>query len=407
MIAWLNPSAVFALAAAAVPLVIHLLLRQRARRIVVPSVRFIRQGDESSLRMRTPSDLLLLAVRTAIVALAAIAVLQPLALSSGRKATWAGRIVRAIVVDTSDSVDADAADIAARAEARDAFAARRFDAADPGAALAKAADWLNAAGPARKELVVLSDFQLGTVTAAQIDQVPSSVGIRPVRIAQRSSDVALDAGRVLHRDLALDVHVELSGADTRVSLTSSSPDPEGLRIVTSEQRTDTATSLMSAVRNAGVLAPSRDQPVVVSFRGSPEEQRDETFSPWVRAAALRLLMAPSVRELEPRVLQRDGALVVAVDTDVNSWPAAALLHAVLNSRRDEGDWTEKEPLAVPDPELRAWTRQPAPPDADAWRQGDESDGRWCWLGSLLLLGVEVFIRRAKQAPTTVESARAA
>ena len=170
MIAWLNPSAVFALAAAAVPLVIHLLLRQRARRIVVPSVRFIRQGDESSLRMRTPSDLLLLAVRTAIVALAAIAVLQPLALSSGRKATWAGRIVRAIVVDTSDSVDADAADIAARAEARDAFAARRFDAADPGAALAKAADWLNAAGPARKELVVLSDFQLGTVTAAQIDQ---------------------------------------------------------------------------------------------------------------------------------------------------------------------------------------------------------------------------------------------
>ena len=292
--------------------------------------------------MRTPSDLLLLAVRTAIVALAAIAVLQPLALSSGRKATWAGRIVRAIVVDTSDSVDADAADIAARAEARDAFAARRYDAADPGAALAKAADWLNAAGPARKELVVLSDFQLGTVTAAQIDQVPSSVGIRPVRIARRSSDVAFNAGRFFHRNLALDVHVELSGADTRVSLTSSSPDPEGLRIVTGEQRSDAATSLMSAVRNAGVLAPSRDQPVVVSFRGSPEEQRDETFSPWVRAAALRLLMAPSVRELEPRVLQRDGALVVAVDTDVNSWPAAAVLHAVLNSRRDESDWTEKE-----------------------------------------------------------------
>ena len=229
--------------------------------------------------MRTPSDLLLLAVRTAIVALAAIAVLQPLALSSGRKATWAGRIVRAIVVDTSNSVDADAADIAARAEARDAFAARRYDAADPGAALAKAADWLNAAGPARKELVVLSDFQLGTVTAAQIDQVPSSVGIRPVRIARRSSDVALNAGRVLHRDLALDVHVELSGADTRVSLTSSFPDPEGLRIVTGEERSDAATSLMSAVRNAGVLAPSRDQPVVVSFRGSPEEQRDETSLP--------------------------------------------------------------------------------------------------------------------------------
>ena len=34
------------------------------------------------------------------------------------------------------------------------------------------------------------------------------------------------------RNLALDVHVGLSGADTRVSLTSSSPDPEGLRIVT-------------------------------------------------------------------------------------------------------------------------------------------------------------------------------
>ena len=48
MIAWLNPGGLPLIALAALPIVIHLLLRRRARVVPFPTVRFIVPSDRSA-----------------------------------------------------------------------------------------------------------------------------------------------------------------------------------------------------------------------------------------------------------------------------------------------------------------------------------------------------------------------
>lgn len=408
MIAWLNPSAVLAIAAVAVPLVIHLLLRQRARRIVVPSVRFVRRSDESALRMRAPSDLLLLAVRVAIVALAALALMQPLLLSPARRSTWAGRVVRAIVVDISESVDAVAIRAAADAEDRDAFAARRFESMEPGAAVERAVAWLNIAPPARREVVLLSDFQLGAVMNAQVNRVPKEMGIRAVRIGRPAGRANFTAATVMHGDALFAAHVELDDAGTGVTLISQPRSLQGLELLGDARQREGIDTVLRTVRQAGAISPAPEQPIVVRFAGSAvHDQDEEPLSSWARRSAVRLLISPVLEHTSPRVTQRGGALVVDVDVAAGSWQAAAVVQAALNARFDQREWKEREPLTVADDQLRAWTRQAPPPAADAWRHGNESDSRWFWVAALLLMGVEMLVRRLRPQRNTVENARAA
>ncbi len=115
MIAWLNPGALVAIAAAALPIVVHLLLRARAARVIVPSVRFISATRESAIRIRRPSDGVLLLLRMLIVVCAALALAAPVVITESRTSAWMNRTIRAIVVDTSASVDpASAAEAASR-----------------------------------------------------------------------------------------------------------------------------------------------------------------------------------------------------------------------------------------------------------------------------------------------------
>lgn len=409
MIAWLNPAAFVTIAAVSAPLIIHLLLRQRARRVVFPSVRFIAKMDESSMRFRAPSDLLLLLVRLGIVACAALALAQPLLVSDSRLAAWGDRTVRAVVVDTSDSVDGRAAREAADAEARGAVAVRRFESPDPSAELAKAVAWLNAAGPARRELVVLSDFQNGILTRSQVERVPPTMGIRLVRLAARTAPrTQFDAGAVLHGDEELVQRTELAGPETSVTLRRESPVPGGLQLLTDERERRTVEALMHSVRAAGAVSPSSDHPISIRFRGAaapaqPEEASDE----WVRQASMRLLISPALQGIRTRVAQRNGALAVDVDTPADSWNAVAVLQAALNARRDERAWREREPQAIPDGELAAWMRETPLPEADAWRRTDGSDGHWLWLAALVLIGFETMLRRTPASRGRVQDERAA
>jgi hypothetical protein len=409
VIAWLNPAAAAGLAAVALPLLIHLLLRQRARRIVVPSVRFILPSTESSVRLRTPSDVLLLAVRAGIVALAATALMQPLLVTAARRSTWASRVVRAIVVDTSESVDAAAVRAAADAEARDAFAVRRFESPDPAEAMALAVAWLKNSGPGRRELVVLSDFQLGAISSAQVDRVPQVIGMRMAKIAGTNPALpGLEAGKVIHGGARMAQHAELAGNETAVTLIAAAAGFEGLEVLAGDQQPGAVERLVDTVGRAGAVAPATDEPIVVRFAGAPPHDRPEqAFSPWARAASMRLLLAPGLQDLSPRVSQRGGALVVDVDVDADSWRAAAVLQAALNARRDERAWQEREPLKVSDDELAAWTRSAPDPTSDAWKHGDQSDGRWFWFVALVLMGAEVGLRRSAPANRGAEVARAA
>ncbi|MCA1652019.1 MAG: BatA domain-containing protein [Acidobacteria bacterium] len=74
MISWLYPAAWMRLAALAGPIVVHLLRRQRAARLAFPSLRFVPASRTAAIRLRLPTEPLLLAVRVAIVALRLLAI---------------------------------------------------------------------------------------------------------------------------------------------------------------------------------------------------------------------------------------------------------------------------------------------------------------------------------------------
>ena len=86
------------------PVVVHLLRRQRARRVLFPTLQFLVSTRAAAARLRTPSDLPLLALRVAIVAAAAIAAAQPFLVTGWRRAAWEQRVARALVIDTSESM---------------------------------------------------------------------------------------------------------------------------------------------------------------------------------------------------------------------------------------------------------------------------------------------------------------
>ena len=94
MIEWLQPAALFGIVLAMLPFVIHLLRTRRADRIQFPSIRFIRPSTTAAVRLRSPSDWSLLAVRTAIVAAAVLALAQPVWLTPARLARWNALTVR-------------------------------------------------------------------------------------------------------------------------------------------------------------------------------------------------------------------------------------------------------------------------------------------------------------------------
>ena len=81
MIGWQQPAALFGLVLAAIPLIIHLLRTRRADRIQFPSIRFIKPSTTAAVRLRSPSDWSLLAVRTAIVTAAVLALARPVLLT--------------------------------------------------------------------------------------------------------------------------------------------------------------------------------------------------------------------------------------------------------------------------------------------------------------------------------------
>lgn len=407
MITWLAPAAAIAIAAVTLPILVHLLVRHRAERVIFPSVRFLSRSDESSWRLRAPSDWVLLAVRVGTIAVAALALMQPLMITEGRRRAWSERTVRAIIVDTSNSVDGAAARLAADGETNGTLATRRIDSTDAGAAMPRAIAWLTASAPARREVVVVSDFQHGTLNERALENVPRTIGVRMVPVpGNRDTAVGFESGRVLHGDRVLAQRTQLVGWQTALSLSNSSSEMDGLQVF-ADARDPGGAAATQAARVAGAVAPSGDQPIAIRFRGAaPAAGPPESPSSWARAAAVRLLIVPGVHEAVPQVSQRGGALNVALDTPADSWAALAVLHATLNARRDEHAWHEREPERIPEPQLVAWTRDAPPPAADAWRQSEDTDGRWLWLVAIGLMAVEQVIRRASVVIRS-EAARAA
>jgi hypothetical protein len=448
MMGWLNPGALWALPVAAIPLVIHLLRTHHATRVPFPSLRFVQPSRTAAVRMRMPSDILLLLVRAAIVALAVVALAGPIVLTGARVAAWNSRTARAVVVDVSDSMRAAdgsgrppeaAAAEAAAAELRTATYGRRIDARVLAEGLARASAWLAASPPARREIVVISDLQRGALGGSRPPAIPDGTGLRFIPVGRRAESTTFAGTTLLGtRDVAVRKQSIEATADTTTVVTRPRTGAEaaGLRLIAPAGAEQSVARLLRAVAIAGAPAGAADQPIVIEFAGAPPGAI--VVSPvrpgWMLRTVLRLLDDRAVSSSSPasasgseragdvpwttlamtpdnRPLLRAAAsgseLLLDIGAPADGLFAAEVVRAVLTARLDPAAYDEYEVGRLDDALLNALTREPGPVTRDAWRSADSSDARWLWLVALVLLGAEQWLRERSARHRQQEAVRAA
>ena len=114
---FLNPLFLFGLAAAAVPILIHLFTRKRPREMAFPSLEFLAEVNRSEIRRLRLRQWLLLLLRTLAIAALALAMSRP-ALKGTAGLGRGGSTTVVALVDQSGSMGAVAAGGTLFAEAR-------------------------------------------------------------------------------------------------------------------------------------------------------------------------------------------------------------------------------------------------------------------------------------------------
>jgi hypothetical protein len=411
---WRHPIAWLGLAALAVPILVHLLGRAAARRQRFPTLRFLLASRQMPVRRDRLKDLGLLAIRCGVVVAATAALAQPLSWSANR-AQAGDAIARAILVDTSASMaraapgGGSALDTARREAGRLAASSdgSRIVMTDaPRGDLEGALAWL-ATQPGRREVAVLSDFQITALDEADLRGVPAGTGVRLVRVEagawpgrspgpavlilsgpgeRTRADAAWHAARALRAPAA-------ARADRPVAVVFQ--DAEDYRALVSQ-----ATPFDAAWMFDVSAAVARDPLLVeaaagVEAAGPPasEASASAAIVPLVRTSSGQ----PAVLAAGGRVRGEDRLLFFPL-ADAGSPLSAALVAAVARATGDAPTARELDARTRADRELRTWEREPAPPAPGPGSAGDQSDGRWLWGVALLLLAVEAWGRRGRHAP---------
>lgn len=424
--AWLNPGALAGLALLAGPVLVHLLLRHRAERVLFPSLRFVRASRTAAVRLRPPSDLLLLALRLATLGLAVLALAQPLLLTPARVAAWNARLARAVVVDVSDSMKPLMAS-AARAGDGEALSTPftfRIEARDLATGFRKAVAALPKAPPARREIVVISDFQSGALRRADVDTVPFETGLRFVQVGDPQAERLVPGLDMFRAARSARQEFVLSTEATRMHATVEGPEIEGLALLAAPSDVGTVHALRRAVAAAGAPAPSPRQPVVIAFDGAvlPRSVRRPDAG-WMLETVLRLTndrdLADAAKEVDAvakpaegawhslfrdrkgrtlvRAAAADSALLVDVAAAPAAFVAAAAVRGVLVARQGVTARPEDEVRRMASAELAGFARPPGPVSQKVQHPGQSSDARWGWALVLVLLTVEIAARRKQNA----------
>jgi len=374
---WLSPWAFLGLAAMALPILVHWLARHEADRRPFPTVRFVPTTPPTSVRRHRLTDLVLLALRCAIIAAAAAALAQPALRTAPAPG---GRPPRAIVVDTSASMlrtlagdtattGATAADAAVATALADADTSVVVRDSDVRRALSRAGAWLREQ-PGAGEVVVISDFQVGAISDADFDALPASAGRRFVRVGV--------AGTV--------------------------PAPAGagtVRVYGAPAAEAAARAVVGGDSTRAEGAPA----IVVAFAGAPE------FAP-LKADA-RPIDTPEMYALAMRVAEKTSgvffgsigdpkktpdvfsAVVFLSTAPPDSVEAATLIANALRAAAAPAvSLPEREPDTTDAAVVDSWQREPRPDVAPG--SGDPySLSRWVWGLVLALLALETWVRRQR------------
>jgi hypothetical protein len=409
VIAWALPAAFAGLFLLAGPVLVHMLLRRNARRVVFPTSRFFAATQAAAVRFQRPSDIGLLVLRCAIVLTAVLAAAQPIVFGVWRTRAWNGRSARAVVLDTSRSMPsaAEAGRLADQEMA--AFASERFAAADLRDALSRAADWIARTPPARREIVVISDFQRGTLDRDALAAVPAGVGLRFIRAGRHPEE----------RDVPLPVIAGWRGgawqgaATIRGDAIEASWTRRGASIIewvgTRQARGDepAARRAVAGAASFGIAPAPAGRRAVVAYAGAEPVAGDgPVATDWMLRAELAIRRSDLLRQTGATITtaEQADALVVHVSVGAADPMAAAVARAVMLALSPAAIVDrELEVATIPDAELAGWRRDPAPvTNVTAVPRGIVSDARWLWGLALLLLAVETWVRRSRAGRSAAE-----
>jgi hypothetical protein len=435
---WVNPLALLALAAAAAPILIHILIQRRAERFPFPTLRFLQPTRLASIRRHVLEDPALLVVRVSILVSAAFALAGPLLLTAARREAWDRRLVRAIVVDGG----ASAADVTEEGgDRRTIVMQRQFDGPSLADSIRRATLWLETTPPARREIVVVSPLAIGSITHADIASVSNDIGVRFQKSATLPAARTADGGRLLTADRVRAREVTLTGDRTSfrdVDVGGVSVWP--IEVISSERDRQVIDAAIAAVRsrNVWVAAPDRrarlelvapgDQ-ATESARPDPTIEASPVQQPWMAQAIAKIATDPDLRGAGVRTaaglanqrfssapwqtlaLAADGRplaaaagsadrLLVASAAEASSLATPVLLRTIANAIATMPDLRRAEVTPISDAMLQQWSRPPAPVASPRIDTIERDDRRWLWLIALSLLALETWMRRLRASAGT-------
>jgi hypothetical protein len=430
---WLNPWGWLGLATLALPVLIHLLARGHARVHRFPSLRFIAPSQLLPTRRTRVHDWLLLLVRCGILAAAVAALARPLLLTGARTA-GTNELARAIIVDTSASMlraspDGRAIDVARREAQRLAAESQSsvvLETPAPRQAMDGALAWI-ARQNGRRELVIISDLQRGSLSSHDLARVPTDVGIHVtrVRVAAGDSVVVARLGAGMTRTAHRGAETTIEWRDTLatgsgIGLLAGESEQEGVNAMTKAVRATNALSRGDAAHPISVVFPGYDGRAALLSRATPPTE------PWMvdavarlRADSLVIAAASTVARLAPGdsangivvataadgkrlvvAAQRRERLLLFASSTPGSLVSAALVSAA--SRIGTPPIDELDPVTLGDDEVARMQRAPSERMSRAADRAGLSDGRWLWIVALVLLVVEMRLRRSLPAPKVQE-----
>jgi hypothetical protein len=432
---WLNPVALFALAAVAAPILIHILIQRSAERFLFPTLRFLEPTRLAAIRRHLLEDLPLLAVRIAILAAAAAALAGPLLVTAARRQAWDRRVVRAIVVD---DVARPFQGRERRAESPAPHQERTFDAVSITDGIRRAVAWLETAPPARREIVVSSPLPIGSITPADIAAIPADTGVRFERTGTLPATRSVPDGRLLTSGGVRAREVTLAGERTSPRETAvADPLVWPIDVVASKADRPAADAAIAAVLSQRVWAapPDRHARLVLIETAAIAEAAPKPVGeggrPWMADAVARIAGDRDLHEATSRIaaglaaaefaaapwqtvaFAADGrplavasgaakGLVVVSAARASDIVTPLLLRSITNAIADVPDLQRAEVLPIADAVLQQWTRPAAPVTSPRIETVDQDDRRWLWLAVLGLLVLEMWMRRSRTADTVHE-----
>jgi aerotolerance regulator-like protein len=435
---WQNPWAWLGLLTVALPVLIHLLARRSARVQPFPTLRFLDTSRLLPTRRTRLQDVLLLSLRVTILAAAVSALAQPL-FPARRQARDSSRaLARVVVVDTSLSMmrrtrTGERALDAARREARALEGADLnvlLETVSPARALAGAVAWLGNQ-PARREVVIVSDFQLGTIEPTDLANLPKDVGVRLQRI-DATADSVTGESVSMHGPVETVARSTFADSGTTVewSYRPSTKEHHDLRILAGSTEREKADAALMAARTIAYARSDTARPVIIVQPGY--ERRAELLSqakgidqPWMADVVARLrrdsflaltaadaavLLSTTGDSLRLVTVARtdsgravafaasgpvDGraSLLIFSLVDAGSTASAALLAATANALGGHVPVRELEQRQLSADALARWHRPTPATGLRLPAANDASDARWFWLLVLALLIAEGWLRR--------------